>query len=148
MNGMTDKQVANLALARAVSEVVADVRNSWPEATPVDAVTYAHETVGVGDLNDDDPSYLAYLVVLSVTTGVARGLAMRQQQAEDAKRAEELEPGITDVITPDQRAGWVEDKPALTPTGWVVSVRYKPEFRHLSPTGGADYAVADLVILK
>jgi hypothetical protein len=146
MNGMTDKQVANLALARAIAEVVADVRNSWPEATPVDAVTYAHETVGVGDLNDDDPTYLAYLVTLSVSTGVARGLARRQQQAEEATRAGELEDGNL-VVTKDQRTGRVKGSATLTPSGWVVSVTYDEAFAHLTAGGGADYAVADVTKL-
>jgi hypothetical protein len=35
-------------------------------------------------------------------------------------------------------------QPALTPTGYVVSVQYDPPFAHLAASGGADHLVRDL----
>ena len=48
------------------------------------------------------------------------------------------------VTTPEGYTGTVTSAPALTPSGAVVSVKFDAAYAHVTPTGGADYNVAEL----
>lgn len=139
-------EVPDAPLKVAVERVVADVRTGWPDASAVDAITFVLETVGVGDLDKEDPNYLAYLVVLvGSTPSVALGFAQRQVWAEDKARAAKFKNGDHVQVMTTGVQGVVKGNPMPSPLGWVVTVNYTPEFEHLAVTRGADYKVTDLM---
>lgn len=135
----------DVALTEAVRQIVRNVRSGWPDADPVDAVTFALETVGRGDLDPEDPFYLAYLVMFGSTPGVVLGFAQRQKWAEDKERASRFKNGDDVQVMTTGARGTVVGNPMPSPFGWVVTIKYTPEWEGLSVTRGADYKVAELM---
>lgn len=139
-------EVPDAPLTVALKRVIADVRSAWPDATAVEATDYVLETVGVGDLDKEDPNYLAYLVVLvGSTPATVRGFAQRQAWAEDKERASQFKNGDHVQVMTTGVQGTVKGNPMPSPLGWIVTVEYTPEFEGLSVTRGADYKVTELM---